>query len=139
MWQVAQLTPVFFTSLKNAICPRRRSRCAVPLPNAPGNDVVATTETALAALWLTSTVATDVVNWFTTQSVFLSGAIAMPRGPLCKPTVLFVEQHATGNPSTRVGHPPQLASLVHTTPGVDVNAAHTFAPSVPTLDGKLSV
>ena len=37
----------FFTSVKNSICPSRRSRCSVSLPNAPGNDVVPVTAISL--------------------------------------------------------------------------------------------
>ena len=43
MWQVAHAMFVFFRSVKNSIWPSRRSRCAVSLPNAPGNERVAAT------------------------------------------------------------------------------------------------
>src|SRR5262245_16978141 len=139
MWQVAQLTPVFFTSVKNSIWPSRRSRCAVPVPKAPGNDVVPATPISAGSLGLVSSAAIDVVNWFTTQSVLPSGAIAIPRGPLWTPTGLFVAQQTTGSPSTSVGHPVQLASVVQATPRFDVKAPQTFAPKAPTVVGRASV
>src|SRR5580765_3035008 len=131
MWQVAQLMLVFFRSVKNSIWPRRRSRCAVSLPNAPGNERVAATVIAAGLAGLTSTVAIEVVNWFTTQSVLPSSASAMPRGPLWIPTGLLSAQQRTGIPSTRAGQPEQSASVVHAVPGLDVNPAHTFAPKLP--------
>jgi hypothetical protein len=66
MWQVAQLIPVFFTSVKNSIWPSRRSLCGVLLPNAPGNELVSTTAASSGSLGLTSTCEIEVVNWFTT-------------------------------------------------------------------------
>src|SRR5262245_57900980 len=88
---------------------------------------------------LTSRVATEVVNWLTTHSVLPSPESAMPRGPLCTPTGLLVEQHTTGRPSTSAGQPVQFASVAQATPGLDVNAPHTCAPYVPTVGGMLSV
>src|SRR5262245_62672785 len=104
---------VFLRSVKNSIWPSRRSRCAVSPPKAPGNERVATTVIAAGLAGLTSTVAIEVVNWFTTHSVLPSSASAMPRGPLCSPTWLLSAQQRTGSPSTDAGHPEQLASLVH--------------------------
>ena len=128
MWQVAQLTPVFFTSVKNSIWPRRRSRCCgVAAERAGERRRARRPRRRSRSLGLTSTVAIDVVNWFTTQSVFAVGARARCRAGRCagRPGCSS-SSTPTGSPSTSVGQPPQLASLVHTTPGVAVNAAHTL-------------
>ena len=83
---------------------------------------------------------TEVVNWFTTQSVLRSSAIAMPRGPLWRPTWLLRAQQRAGRPSTEDGQPEQPASLVHGVPRLDVKPAQTLVPKSPvTFVFRLSV
>src|SRR5262245_42013391 len=131
MWQVAQLMLVPLTSLKNSIWPSRRSLCSLFEPNAPGNEVVSVTAASVGSAGLTSTVDTEVVNWFTTYSVSRSQLIARPRGPLCRPIGLFVEQQSAGTPSIIVGQPLQPALLMHGAPGLLVNDAQTLLPKPP--------